>query len=166
MSPTAETEPSGHEHLAVAREGAVAVVTLNRPRVLNALNSVLLREFFSAFAALDADDETARFLKDIDLSDDELAKSIIGTIGDIDHYELPDAKGYSSMVHYLSGETDEDRQTMREEVLNTTAKHFESFAQALEGAKEKGLVKLLGSQNTIQEALSDRPGWLNVLKVL
>ena len=59
MSPTAEAETSGHEHLAVTREGAVAVVTLNRPRVLNALNSVLLREFFSAFAALDADDETA-----------------------------------------------------------------------------------------------------------
>jgi len=59
MRPTAEGQPPEYEHLAVAREGSVAVVTLNRPRVLNALDSILLREFFSAFAALDADDETA-----------------------------------------------------------------------------------------------------------
>ena len=59
MKPAVESQPLEYEHLAVARENAVAVVTLNRPRALNALNSVLLREFFSTFAALDADEETA-----------------------------------------------------------------------------------------------------------
>jgi len=59
MKPVVEGHPSECEHLAVTCEDAVAVVTLNRPRVLNALDSVLLREFFSTFAALDADDSTA-----------------------------------------------------------------------------------------------------------
>ena len=59
MRPVAEGQPFECEHLAVAREDAVAVVTLNRPQVLNALDSALLREFFSTFAALDADNETA-----------------------------------------------------------------------------------------------------------
>ena len=58
MTSREDHQPVEHEHLAVAREGSVAVVPLNRPRVLNALNSVLLRDLFSTFAALDADDET------------------------------------------------------------------------------------------------------------
>jgi Zn-dependent M16 (insulinase) family peptidase len=100
------------------------------------------------------------------LNEDELTKSIIGTIGDMDKYRLPDAKGYTSLVRHLSRETDEDRQRVREEVLNTTADHFRAFAQMLEAVKEKGLVKILGSQSAIQEALEERPGWLHVFKVL
>ena len=59
MGSDREGQFSGFEHLALTHEGPVAVLTLNRPRVLNALDSILLREFFSAFAELDADDETA-----------------------------------------------------------------------------------------------------------
>ena len=59
MTSGEDHQPVEHEHLTIAREDSVAVVMLNRPRVLNALNSVLLSELFSTFAALDADDETA-----------------------------------------------------------------------------------------------------------
>ncbi len=48
-----------HKYLDVSRDGAVAVVALNRPRALNALSFALLQEFFSAFAALDADGDIA-----------------------------------------------------------------------------------------------------------
>jgi len=57
-SPT-DGMPAEYAHLKVARQNRAAVVTLNRPDVLNALNSGLLREFFSAVAELDADDHTA-----------------------------------------------------------------------------------------------------------
>ncbi|MFH1350226.1 MAG: insulinase family protein [Pseudomonadota bacterium] len=115
---------------------------------------------------LEAFDQTAHFLNKLELSDDELTKGIIGAIGDIDSYRLPDSKGFTSMIRHLSGESDEDRQRMREEVLSTTPSDFRAFAQVLEAVKETGLVKVLGSQGSIQEALKDRPGWLNVLKVL
>ena len=115
---------------------------------------------------LEVFDESARFLRDMKLRRDELTKSIIGTIGDLDQYRLPDAKGYTSMVRQLSGETDEERQQLREEVLGTTATHFAAFAEALDRVKEEGLVKVLGSESAIQGAQSDRPGWLEVLKVL
>jgi Zn-dependent M16 (insulinase) family peptidase len=115
---------------------------------------------------LDVFDQSAQFLTKTTLNEDELTKSIIGTIGDMDKYRLPDAKGYTSLVRHLSRETDEDRQRVREEVLNTTADHFRAFAQMLEAVKEKGLVKILGSQSAIQEALEERPGWLHVFKVL
>ncbi|MDY7036453.1 MAG: peptidase M16, partial [Thermodesulfobacteriota bacterium] len=116
--------------------------------------------------SVEAFDQTARFLSHSDLDDGELTKSIIGTIGDIDEYRLPDAKGYISMVRYLSGETDEDRQRMREEVLSTRASDFKAFGQVLETVIPTGLVKVLGSQSAIQESMSDRPGWLNVFKVI
>src|ERR1035437_5719370 len=44
-----------YETLQLTVEGAVATVTLNRPKVLNALNAMMLRELEEAFAAL-ADD--------------------------------------------------------------------------------------------------------------
>jgi enoyl-CoA hydratase len=48
--------PSGSfENIVVDRDGAVAVVTLNRPEVLNALNAELLRELSSALEELGAD---------------------------------------------------------------------------------------------------------------
>jgi len=44
------------DNLLLARDGAVAVVTLNRPKVLNALNNQTLTELASCLAALKADD--------------------------------------------------------------------------------------------------------------
>jgi hypothetical protein len=115
---------------------------------------------------IEAFDASARYLKTLQLSEDELTKAIIGTIGDIDQYQLPDAKGYTSMVHYLAGETDEDRQRMREDVLGTTIKDFHAFGDVLERAAEKALVKVLGSQSAVEEAAGERPGWLTVFPVM
>jgi enoyl-CoA hydratase len=44
-----------YEHLLVAIDGAVATVTVNRPKVLNALNAATLTELGEAFRALQAD---------------------------------------------------------------------------------------------------------------
>jgi Zn-dependent M16 (insulinase) family peptidase len=115
---------------------------------------------------LDVFDESARFLKNIELSEDELTKAVIGTIGDIDQYHLPDAKGFISLVRYLSGETDEDRQKMREEVLHASVADFRSFGRVLERVMPEGLVKVLGSEQAIETASSQEPGWLTIKKVL
>ena len=45
-----------YETILVERRGAVTLVTLNRPKALNALNSQVLAELIQAFAAFDADD--------------------------------------------------------------------------------------------------------------
>jgi presequence protease len=111
-------------------------------------------------------DGSARFLEQIDLSEEELTKSIVGTIGDMDQHLLPDAKGLISLVRHLSGETDEERQKMREEVLGTTVSDFRSFGKILKGAMADGLVKVLGAERAIQEASAEQPGWLKIIKVL
>ena len=45
-----------YEAIVVERRGAVTLVTLNRPKALNALNSRVLAELIHAFAAFDADE--------------------------------------------------------------------------------------------------------------
>ena len=115
---------------------------------------------------LETYDASARFLKELQLSEDELNKNIIGMIGDLDQYQLPDAKGYTSMVRYLSGETDAQRQLIREEVLATRLPDFRVFGDVLGPALNKGSIKVLGSESAIQEACSGRPGWLEVTRVL
>jgi Zn-dependent M16 (insulinase) family peptidase len=68
---------------------------------------------------LDNYDGTVEFLWNLQLDDDALTKAIIGTIGDVDSYQLPDAKGYTSMLCYIMGITDKGRQCRRDQILST-----------------------------------------------
>jgi hypothetical protein len=111
-------------------------------------------------------DGTARFLRVADLSDDEIRKAIIGAIGDLDSYMLPDKKGYVSMLRSLTGDSEEARRKMRDEILGTTVKDFRDFADVLEKVNSKGIVKVLGSQSAIDSALAERPMWLQTFKLL
>ncbi|MBN1833141.1 MAG: insulinase family protein [Deltaproteobacteria bacterium] len=115
---------------------------------------------------LEVFDQTADFLNTATLHEDEIIRSIIGTIGDIDQYMLPDAKGFASMLRHITGQTEKERQQIREEVLNTTASDFRSFGQALEILKERGLVKVLGPEKAIQGAQTGRQERLRILKVI
>jgi Zn-dependent M16 (insulinase) family peptidase len=118
-------------------------------------------------ATLDNYDAASQFLGQIQLSDDEITKSIIGAIGQLDAYQLPDAKGYTSMVRYLLGISDKTRQQRREEVLSTTGADFKAFAEILERVRERGFVVVMGSQEGIEAANQSRGNnWLTVHKVL
>jgi hypothetical protein len=114
---------------------------------------------------LETFDRTADFLEGLEIGKEELTKAVIGAIGDIDQYQLPDAKGYTSMVHHLSGQTDQERQVMREQVLDTVPEDFRSFGRILRSARESGLVKILGSPESIGKYASVRTG-MQVVKLL
>lgn len=73
---------------------------------------------------VDVYDGTTDFLRKLELDEDALTKAIIGTIGDIDSYQLPDAKGYTAFLRHILGVTDEERQQRREQILGTTLKDF------------------------------------------
>lgn len=48
-----------YETITVERHGPIGVITLNRPKVLNALSSQLFAEFYAAFEELDADEDAS-----------------------------------------------------------------------------------------------------------
>lgn len=109
-------------------------------------------------------DGAADFLRNLNLSDDELTKGIIGAISAMDAYQLPDAKGYTSMVRYLVGESDESRQRYREQVLGTTQADFKAFAEVLTAVSQQGYVAVLGSPEAITAV--NEGNWLQVTKVM
>lgn len=109
---------------------------------------------------------TARFLRQLKLDEDELTKSIIGVIGDIDSYQLPDAKGYTAMARILLGVTDEERQRIRNQVLGTTIQDFHRLAEVLEQVNLDSRVVVMGSEQAITEANQSQPDWLTVRRVL
>jgi Zn-dependent M16 (insulinase) family peptidase len=117
-------------------------------------------------ATLDVYDRTAAFLRGAELDRAELTRNIVGTIGEVDTYRLPDAKGYASMQRHLIGDTDEARQRMREEILATTAADLRNFADAMGEVAAHGRVAVLGSEQAIEGANSERPGFLTVSRVL
>ncbi len=115
---------------------------------------------------LDIYDAAADYLINLDLHRDELTKSIIGTIGSIDAYRLPDAKGYSALARHLINDNAETRQRIRDEVLGTTAADFKRFGETLKELNKNGLVVVLGSKDAIEAANVQRPEFLKVQKVL
>ncbi len=107
---------------------------------------------------------SGRYLQNLDLPRSELSKAIIGTIGDMDAYMLPDAKGYTSMVRYLTGTTEEERQRLRDQVLDTQPEDFHQFGQLLEqiGSHDRRVV--LGSAEAVEAANAENPGTFEEVK--
>jgi Zn-dependent M16 (insulinase) family peptidase len=103
---------------------------------------------------LEVYDQTADYLIRSEFSREEVEKAIIGTIGDMDAYRLPDAKGFTAMLRHLTGETDEARQKRREAVLATTGEDFRTFGQWLRQLAAQGHVVVLGDGSALDQAVN------------
>uniref|UniRef100_A0A0A9E0G0 Presequence protease mitochondrial-type C-terminal domain-containing protein n=1 Tax=Arundo donax TaxID=35708 RepID=A0A0A9E0G0_ARUDO len=100
------------------------------------------------------------------MDDDVLTKAIIGTIGAVDSYQLPDAKGYSSLMRYLLGITDEECQQRREEILSTSLKDFNEFADAVATIRDNGVVVAVASPNDVEAANKEKAVFPEIKKCL
>jgi len=131
--------------------GAFSFVSYRDPNLLDTLSTF---------------DKTSQFLAELKFGKAELSKSIIGAIGELDGYMFPDTMGLVSMQRYLNGTTDESRQVMRDQVLATTLGDFKGFAEILNMFKEKSIVKVLGSENSINLANKEKENFLETFNVL
>lgn len=114
---------------------------------------------------LDVYDGAAKFLAE-GVGEQDLLRSVIGVIGSVDTYRLPDAKGFTSLLWELMGDTEEDRQRRREEILSASPADFKALADALERLSRQGEVVVLGSETAIKAANDERGNFLKVTKVL
>ena len=112
----------------------------------------------------DVYDGTVDFLRKLDLTEEELQKSIVGTIGDIDSYQLPDSKGRTAFMRHLLGIDEATRQQRRDEVLGTTLKDFHEFAEVLNAVKTNGQVVAVTSPEKAELANKERPGFFQEVK--
>ncbi len=99
---------------------------------------------------IDVYNRTAEHLRKLDISSQELERAIIGAIGDLDKYRLPDAQGYVSLMDHLSRRTPADRQRLRDEVLSTTTEDFRRFGETIEALADSGTVVALGSKKQLE----------------
>ncbi len=106
---------------------------------------------------LAAYDGSADYLRKLELSDRELTLAIVGAIGDLDTYLLPDARGTTSLSRYLADDREDLRQQMREEILSTTRRDFADFAEVMAEAAKNGKICALGG-SAVEEA-AVRNGW-------
>lgn len=81
-------------------------------------------------------DSLMKTAEEMENDEDALATAIIGAIGDMDGALSPDQKGFTSFQRWLTRETPEFRQKYRDEVLQTTAADFKSFAERLKTMKD------------------------------
>lgn len=102
---------------------------------------------------LEAYDGVGKYLAKVEISRDELDKSIIGGIGEVDNYMLPDAKGFTSLIRNLCGEDAEFRQKMREEILSCDINDFRDFAKAADAVAENGDIVVIGGRAGIEKSI-------------
>jgi Zn-dependent M16 (insulinase) family peptidase len=117
-------------------------------------------------ATLDIFDQSGEVLAEAEIATRELGRTIVGTVGDLDRHLLADAKGFTSMQRWLTGDTDEARQALREEVLAVTRGDLHRFAALLSEVARQGRVVVLGSDQAIAAANALRPGLLAVSRLL
>ena len=101
--------------------------------------------------------ETADYLGNLSLSEADITRAVVGAIGDVDTYMLPGAKGSAAFSRWMAGESDEERQRIREEILATRLSDFHDFAPYLARALEKAVPCVLGGSDA--EAVADAEGW-------
>ncbi|HEY6256824.1 MAG TPA: insulinase family protein [Xanthobacteraceae bacterium] len=117
-------------------------------------------------STLDIYDKSADFLRAAPVGGAELTRSIIGVIGAIDTYRMPDAKGWTSMANHLIGVTDDFNQRRREEILSTSPSDFRNLADVLAELAVRANVAVMGSEQAIAQANARRQDLLQVTKVM
>jgi len=112
-------------------------------------------------------DGTGAFLRTLELGASDLVRSIIGALNGVDPYQLPGAKGFTSLMRYLVGQTELERQKLRDELFATTAIDFRNFADIMEAVRDRGQIVVMGAEESLSEANRARGGdWLALTNVL
>ncbi|WP_028573857.1 insulinase family protein [Desulfonatronovibrio hydrogenovorans] len=106
---------------------------------------------------LKAFDGSGTFLMSEGMDGDEVEKAVIGAIGEMDSYQLPDARGFSSTARHLAGITQEYRQAIRDQILSSTLDHFKEFGRALDkGLKNSpDMICIMGGEAQVDKAAEE-----------
>ena len=103
---------------------------------------------------IDVFNGTADFIKNIDLSEREMRKYIIGTISKMDTPKTPAMKGSAAIGSVISEVTHEDRQRTRDEVLATTKEDIQNLAEIIDACMKEDNICVFGNEKIVNENAS------------
>lgn len=91
------------------------------------------------------------YLKQFDADERNMAKYIIGTVSTLDTPLSPSAKGYRSMVAYLSHLTREDVQRERDEILNACAQDIRALEPLIASVLAEENICVIGNEQMLEK---------------
>ncbi len=110
--------------------------------------------------------QTGEFLEHSSLSQSELDNQIVAAIGEIDDYLLPDEKGFQSLQWFLTGNSDERRQRMRDQIFSTSIDEVREFGSLLTKSYANEHIVVLGSREALVGAQTDLQQTFSVISIL
>ena len=99
-------------------------------------------------------DQTADYLANLSLSQDELEKLLIGTMAGVDAPRSPDEKGAVAFRRHLTGISQELIQRHREQLLGCTLADLRGYADILREYRDHGQICVLGGEPKLRAAAS------------
>ena len=107
---------------------------------------------------IDAFEGAAGFVRSFDADERTLTQKIIGAVSALDHPMTPPVYGKYSLAGYLTGQTEEDLQRERDEVLQADPETIRGLAVYLDALMEGGCFCTVGTDEKIRKyaALFDR----------
>ena len=96
-------------------------------------------------------EDVVDYVRNFEADEDTMTKYVIGTISSMDTPLTPSTFGLVSLRAYLTGLTDEMRETFRREVIDADASSIRATADALESIVKSGNFCVLGSETEIRK---------------
>lgn len=100
---------------------------------------------------LQAYKDTVAFLENMNISDREMTKYIIGTISNLDVPLTPSAKGKSAAIAYIRGITNENIQKVRNEVLSAKQDDIKKMAAMIKTCLADSAICVVGNEEKLKE---------------
>jgi len=100
---------------------------------------------------IEAYDSMADYIRNLNLTKNDLTTFIIGTISRIDPATTPHMKGQIATSRFISNVTQEDVQKNRDEILSTRVKDIKDSVDILESTMKENYVCALGNENKLRE---------------
>lgn len=95
--------------------------------------------------------ELPSYLENLELSDREMTKYVIGTMAADETQLTPYMKGTRAMLHFLNGYTYEERVKDRDAVLNCTVEDIRKLAPLVESVMNDPYICVMGGEDKIKE---------------
>lgn len=113
---------------------------------------------------LDIYDHISDYVRSFNVDSKEMAKYIIGTISTVDTPLTPSMKGDVSNQRYIRKITDKEIQENRDEILSTTAKDINNFADVIKKITDEECLCVMGGETKINSNKSLFNSILNVFE--